>query len=149
MNFGPDTVKNVLKSSISNNGKMWESLLHPSTRTQNSRPQKKKKKQKWMKRKHFKKAMSNGHHFKVNHVYDVRVYECMKNYLTNRGISIIWQSNRSNLDSMTMMTMMMTPIPNHYTHLPYAFLFSFSSSFSQALTHTLKLTLQRFPFDSL
>lgn len=40
MNFGPDTVKNVLKSSISNNGKIEKSLLHTShTHTKQSSPE--------------------------------------------------------------------------------------------------------------
>lgn len=104
MNFGPDTVKNVLEASIPNNEIGSRTNAHPTIFL---------RKIKYRKKRAFQ-AIRNSHNFKVNHVYDVRVYECMKNYLTNRDVSIIWQSNRSNLDSMTIMSMMMM-MPNHYT----------------------------------
>lgn len=88
-------------------------------------------------------AMSNSHHFKVNHVYDVRVYECMKNYLTNRGISIIWQSNRT--DPILILWQWWQRRCQTIIHICCILLLSFTGA--HTLTHSL--TLQRFRLDSL
>lgn len=150
MNFGPDTVKNVLKSSISNNGRMGESLLHTRThahktvipRSRRRKGRRQKKKSKW------KESISSNEQWpsfqSQSRLRRASVWMHEKllnkswyiNHLTIEPIQSWFYDNDDDDDD--------ADVPNHYTHLPYAFL----SSSSQAHTHALKLTLQRFPFDS-